>query len=151
MSAPTRAETEMHDRVDGTLSRLKRPLLYVMGVLYVAAGAMHFVVPSLYAQIVPPVFPRPLALVYLSGVAEIVLGIGVMLPRTRRLAAWGLIALLIAVFPANVYMATHDVMLEGLPTWASSPSDAATWARLPFQLVFVAWAWWYTRPMPEGE
>jgi uncharacterized membrane protein len=133
------------------IARLKRPLLYVMGVMYVGAGAMHFVVPTLYAQIIPPAFPRPLALVYLSGVAEIVLGIGVLIPRTRRLAAWGLIALLIAVFPANVYMATHDVVLEGLPAWANSPSDAATWARLPFQLVFVAWAWWYTRPMDDTE
>jgi uncharacterized membrane protein len=141
----------MRDRVDSTLSRLKRPLLYVMGVTYVVAGAMHFVVPALYVQIIPPRFPNPLALVYLSGVAEILLGIGVVVPRTRRLAAWGLVALLVAIFPANVYMATHDVMLEGLPAWASTPSNAATWARLPFQLVFIAWAWWYTRPMPETE
>jgi uncharacterized membrane protein len=137
----------MRDGIDRVLARLKRPLLYVMGALYVVAGAMHFVVPGVYAQIVPPVFPRPLALVYLSGIAEILLGVGVVVPRTRRLAAWGLIALLIAVFPANVYMATHDVVLQGVPAWANSPSDAATWARLPFQLVFIAWAWWYTRPM----
>jgi uncharacterized membrane protein len=102
-----------------------------------------------YAQVVPPVFPRPLALVYLSGVAEIALGLGVLIPRTRRLAAWGLVLLLVAIFPANVYMATHDVVLTGAPAWARDPSDAATWARLPFQAVFVLWAWWYTRPMPE--
>jgi uncharacterized membrane protein len=137
-------------RLERSLRRLKRPLLYAMGALYVVAGAMHFVVPGVYAQIVPPAFPRPLALVYLSGAAEILLGVGVIVPRTRRLAAWGLVALLIAVFPANVYMATHDVVLEGVPAWAATPSDAATWARLPFQLVLVAWAWWYTRPMDAG-
>jgi len=136
---------------DGVLARLERPLCYVMGVLYVVAGVMHFVVPDVYAQIVPPVFPRPLALVYLSGVAEIVLGVGVLLPRTRRYAAWGLVFLLVAIFPANVYMATHDVVLEGVPAWASRPSDAATWARLPLQLVLVGWAWWYTRPTDDPD
>ena len=66
----------------------ERPLRSVMGGLYVLAGAMHFVLPSVYAQVILPVFPRPLALVYLSGVAEIVLGVGVVVPRTRRVAAW---------------------------------------------------------------
>jgi uncharacterized membrane protein len=132
------------------LARYKHPLRYVMGGLYVVAGAMHFVVPGVYVQVVPPSLPRPLALVYLSGIAEIVLGIGVIFPRTRRVAAWGLVCLLIAVFPANVYMATHDVVLEGVPDWASSPSDAVTWARLPVQGVLILWAWWYTRP-DEGS
>jgi uncharacterized membrane protein len=141
----------MRDRADRTLARLERPLLYVMSAFYVVAGAMHFVIPGVYAQIVPPGLPQPLALVYLSGAAEILLGVGVIVPRTRRLAAWGLVALLIAVFPANVYMATHDVVLEGVPAWANSPSDAATWARLPFQLVFVGWAWWYTRPIDDTD
>ena len=141
----------MGDRTDRVLARLERPLLYVMGVLYVVAGLFHFVAPAVYVQVVPPVFPRPLALVYLSGVAEILLGVGVMYPRTRRLAAWGLVALLIAVFPANVYMATHDVVLEGVPAWASTPSNAATWARLPFQLVLIGWAWWYTRPTHDAD
>jgi uncharacterized membrane protein len=125
-------------------ARAKRPLRYVMGGLYVIAGAMHFVLPSVYAQVIPPVLPRPLALVYLSGVAEIVLGAGVVIPRTRQVAAWGLILLLIAVFPANIYMATSDVVITGGPAWVDTPSDAATWARLPFQAVFVLWAWWYT-------
>lgn len=133
-----------------TLARLKRPLCYAMGALYVVAGVLHFVAPRVYTQIVPPGLPRPLALVYLSGIAEIVLGIGVLFQRTRRAAAWGLVALLVAVFPAHVYMATHDVVIEGVPEWAREPSDAATWARLPLQGVLVCWAWWYTRPMP-GE
>ncbi|WP_430504215.1 DoxX family protein [Haloparvum sp. PAK95] len=140
----------MADDLTDRLARCKRPLLYVMGVLYVVAGVLHFVVPDLYAQVVPPVFPRPLALVYLSGIAEIALGIGVMVPRTRRLAAWGLVALLIAIFPANVYMATSGVAITGGPAFVDDPSTTARWARLPFQAVFVLWAWWYTRPLPDA-
>ncbi|WP_142857357.1 DoxX family protein [Salinigranum halophilum] len=136
----------MRDEVTTTLARFKHPLRYVMGGLYVVAGVLHFLVPQVYVQVVPPAFPRPLELVYLSGVAEVVLGLGVLVPRTRRAAAWGLVLLLLAVFPANVYMATHDVVLEGVPEWAREPSDAATVARLPLQGVLILWAWWYTRP-----
>jgi uncharacterized membrane protein len=139
----------MSDRLGELLAGLKRPLLYVMGPLYVLAGTMHLIVPDLYTQIIPPIFPRPLALVYLSGVAEIGLGVGVLLTRTRRLAAWGLVALLVAIFPANLYMATHDVAITGGPGFVRDVSPTARWARLPFQAVFVFWAWWYTRPMPD--
>ena len=132
------------------LGRLKRPLLLVMGPAYVVAGVMHFVVPEAYVQVVPPVLPAPLALVYLSGVAEIALGIGVLVPQTRRYAAWGLIALLVAVFPANVYMATSGVAVQGTPFGTLDPSAAERWGRLPLQAVLVAWAWWYTRPTPDG-
>ncbi|CQR52137.1 MULTISPECIES: DoxX family protein [Haloferax] len=132
------------------LTRLKTPLRYAMGALYVLAGVMHFVVPDAYAQVVPPVFPAALALVYVSGVAEIALGVGVVFRRTQRIAAWGLIALLVAVFPANVYMATSDIALEGVPSALREPSDAALWLRLPLQGVLVAWAWWYTRPESDG-
>ncbi|ELZ94726.1 DoxX family membrane protein [Haloferax volcanii] len=128
------------------LRRFKTPLRYAMGCLYVLAGVMHFVVPNAYAQVVPPVFPAALALVYVSGVVEIALGVGVVVRRTQRVAAWGLIALLIAVFPANVYMATSDIVLDGVPAAFREPSDAALWLRLPLQGVLVAWAWWYTRP-----
>ena len=137
------------ERLGSALGPLERPLLYVMGVGYVVAGALHFVVPHLYVQIVPPVLPRPMLLVYLSGVAEVLLGIGVMVPRTRRVAAWGIVLWLVAVFPANVYMATHDVVVEGGPAWVGDPSDAARWGRLPVQAVLVLWAWWYTRSPPE--
>jgi uncharacterized membrane protein len=132
------------------LHRLKRPLRYVMAVLYVIAGAMHFLVPEVYVQIVPPVLPGPLTLVYLSGIAEIALGLGLLHPRTRRLAAWGLIGLLIAIFPANVYMATSGVVIEGTPG-GGDPSEIVRWGRLPLQVILVAWAWWYTRPTPGGS
>lgn len=138
----------MLDGIDGRLAGLKRPLCYVMGLLYVVAGVLHFVFPKVYARIVPPQFPRPVLLVYLSGLAEVVLGIGVVLRRTRRESAWGLIALLIAVFPANVYMATNDMIPETVPNWASGIARVAMWVRLPFQGVLILWAWWYTH-LPE--
>ena len=132
-----------------TLTRLKRPLLYVMGVFYTAAGVMHFVAPGAYARVVPPQFPRPVALVYLSGIAEVVLGIGVLIRRTRQRAAWGIIALLIAVFPANVYMATSDMATVIAPDWAGGIARVALWIRLPLQGVLILWAWWYTRLVPK--
>lgn len=132
----------MSTDTDDALPRLKRPLLYVMGVFYAAAGVMHFVIPKVYAQAVPPQFPRPVALVYLSSIAEIVLGIGVLLRRTRRRSGWGIIALLVAVFPANVQMATSDVATDAVPDWADSLTQAAMWIRLPLQSVLILWARW---------
>lgn len=129
------------------LARLKRPLRYVMGLSYVAVGLTHFLAPDAYEQVVPPAFPRKRALVYLSGVAEVALGAGVLFERTRRPAAWGLLALLAAVFPANVHMATaDDLELEAVPAWAADPPRALLWARLPVQGLLALWAWWYTRP-----
>lgn len=75
-----------------------------------------------------------------SGVAEMLGGLGLILPVTRRAAAWGLIALLVAVFPANLNMAVNH-----LPLGTSSVPAWALWARLPLQLVLIAWAWWFTR------
>ena len=125
--------------------RFKRRLLYVMAPGYVVAGALHFVAPGLYVQIVPPIFPAPLALVYLSGLAEVAVGIGLLVPRTRRHAAWATVALLVAIFPANVYMATHGVVIEGFPG-GGDPSELARWGRLPLQGVLILLALWYTRP-----
>jgi len=127
------------------LARLKRPLLYVMGPAYVVAGLLHFVVPDLYVQIVPPILPAPLALVYLSGVAEVAAGLGLLWPRTRAYAAWATIALLLAIFPANVYMATSGVVVTGMPG-GGDPSPVVRWGRLPLQGVLLLWAYWYTDP-----
>lgn len=121
------------------LRRLKRPLLYVMGVFYITAGVTHFVNPEWFLQIVPPFLPAPLALVYLSGVAEIVVGVGVLIPQTRHYAALATVALLVAVYPANIYMAVGDVM----------GSELVQWGRLPLQAVLVAWALWYTDTYSE--
>ena len=97
------------------------------------AGIGHFVKPDTYEKIVPPYLPNPAALVIISGVAEIAGGIGLMIPRLRRAAGWGLIALLFAVFPANIYMVQHPGQFD-IPVWI-------LWARLPFQVVFIAWVW----------
>ncbi|MEF8806666.1 DoxX family protein [Natronomonas sp.] len=141
----------MDDGIPELLARLKLPLCYAMGGIYIIAGIMHFVVPESYVQIVPPYLPAPLALVYLSGIAEAALGLGVLHPRTRPYAAWGLIALLIAIFPANVYMATSGVVIEGASAPIRDPSSLARWARLPMQVVLIAWAWWYTTPIPDAD
>jgi len=94
--------------------------------------------------------PAALALVYLSGVAEIAVGIGLLIPRTRRRAAWATVALLVAIFPANVYMATHGVVIEGLPG-GGDPSAAVRWGRLPLQGVLILLALWYTQPPTESD
>ncbi|SDJ43390.1 Uncharacterized membrane protein [Halovenus aranensis] len=129
--------------------RLKRPILYLMGPAYVVAGVLHFVVPDLYAQIIPPIFPAPLALVYLSGLAEIAVGVGLLVPRTRYYAAWGTVALLLAVYPANIYMATSGVVIDGMPG-GGDPSAVVRWGRLPLQGVLILLALWYTKPKPES-
>jgi uncharacterized membrane protein len=106
---------------------LKNTGRYLMAALFVGAGVMHFVSPKVYVRIVPPVFPFPEVLVAVSGAAEIAGGFGLLVSRVRRSAAYGLVALLIAVFPANIYMAMDGLML---PAWI-------LWARLPLQLVLI--------------
>lgn len=140
----------MSTTTDRLAARFERPLLYVMSGIYIAAGVMHFVAPRVFARIVPPRFPHPVVLVYLSGVAEIGLGIGVLFRRTRRRCAWGIVLLLLAVFPANVHMATSDMIPASAPDWATDVARVGLWARLPFQGVLMLWAWWYTRVMPEN-
>jgi uncharacterized membrane protein len=125
------------------MSRAKRILLFVMAAFYCFAGFNHLLNPAFYVAIIPPGLPSPEWLNVASGLAEIVLGVYVLEPRTRVLAAWGIIALLIAVFPANVYVALHNV---GLPDGAQGTGNALlNWVRLPFQVLFAVWAWWYTR------
>lgn len=102
-------------------------------VFFMVAGTFHFLKPELYVQIVPPYFPAPQLLVAISGIAEIAGGVGLLIPGLRRAAGWGLVALLIAVFPANVYMVQHLEQFHFAP-WI-------LWLRLPFQAVFIAWVW----------
>jgi uncharacterized membrane protein len=122
------------------MTRAKRILLWVMAVAYVLAGFNHLVNPEFYVAIIPPGLPNPEWLNVISGLAEITLGVFLLEPRVRSLAAWGIIALLIAIFPANVYVAVENVGIDGPGTGAG----AANWIRLPFQALFIAWAWWYT-------
>ena len=112
----------------------------LLGVLFVAAGLYHFINPDFYLKIMPPYLPWHLFLVYLSGLFEVALGIAILIPKFTRMAAWGLIALLITVFPANVHMALHPQLYPNLPA-------LGLWLRLPLQFVFIAWAYWHTRPV----
>jgi uncharacterized membrane protein len=121
---------------------VKRVLLWLMGVFYVVAGGLHFLAPEAYLPMMPPYLPAHRALVVASGVAEVALGMAVLVPPLRRGAAWGIILLLLAVFPANVHIALHDVPLFG----ATEGAGALNWVRLPLQGVLIAWAWWYTGP-----
>jgi uncharacterized membrane protein len=119
---------------------LKFAALLLLSVAMIAIGVLHFVRPRPFVRIVPKFLPAPLALVYISGFFEVLGGVGLLIPGTRPWAAWGLIALYVAVFPANIYMLTHNISLnpkKPIPRWA-------LWARLPFQLVFIAWAYWFT-------
>lgn len=124
------------------MSPLKRLLLYAMGAFYVFAGANHFMNTDFYLPMMPPWLPAHRLLIDLSGIAEIACGIGVLVRETRVAAAWGTVALLIAVFPANIHIAIHDIPIGG----AREGAGALNYVRLAFQPVLIAWAWWYTRP-----
>ena len=109
----------------------RRALPGLVGALFTVAGALHFVRPEAYEAIMPPALPAPRALVFASGAAEIAGGLGLLHPRTRRLAGWWLVLTLVAVFPANVHMAVNAERFAQFPAWA-------LWARLPLQLAVIA-------------
>lgn len=112
------------------------------GVMY--AGVAHFRNPEPFVRIVPDYLPAPRALVAWSGFFEILGGVGLLIPRVRRPAAWGLVALFVAVFPANVNMAVKNIPFNG----AHHP--LLLWLRLPLQAALIAWAWSFTRPEDES-
>jgi uncharacterized membrane protein len=114
------------------------------GLVFIGAGINHFAMPRPYRQIVPPGMGDPATLVTLSGVAEIAGGLGVLLPRTRRLAGFGLIALLAAVFPANLYMARNPGEFARIPRWA-------LYARLPLQPLMMWSVWRATRSVAHPD
>jgi uncharacterized membrane protein len=111
-------------------------LLYTMSAIYILAGVLHFVFPKPFVKIVPKYIPYRLGAVYLSGFFEILFGIGLLFPATQSYAAIGIILLLIAVFPANLYMAQRMKEKKNNYAWVA-------FARLPLQLVLIYWAWVY--------
>lgn len=112
--------------------------LYIMAALYVLAGANHFISPAFYRPLMPPYIPAHNLMIVLSGIAEIVLGAALFFPATRRLAAWGVIALLIAVFPVHIYMfQERETIFSRIPVLLII-------ARIPLQFVLMWWAWLYT-------
>lgn len=124
--------------------RRKEILRVVLAISLIIVGFTHFIRPEQYARIVPPELPYPVGLVYISGIFEILGGIGLLIPVISVAAAWGIIALFIAVFPANINQAIHSIPIEGIPH-----DPLLYWVRLPFQAVLIAWAWWYTRHPEE--
>ncbi len=126
-------------------SRGKSAVRLLVAVAMCAIGVLHFLRPAGFVKIVPPFLPAPLALVYVSGAFEVLGGAGLLVERVRRLSALGLIALYVAVFPANVYMAVAGIQ----PDPNVHVSAAAAWGRLPLQAVFIALAWWLAR-LPTG-
>jgi uncharacterized membrane protein len=117
---------------------LKFISVVIMSVFYVSVGISHFTNPFLYLQIIPPVLPYKLALVYISGFFEILFGTMLIYKKTRFLAGWGLIILLVAVYPANIYLAqTNGVAMDISATIA--------WARLPIQFIFIGIAYWHSK------
>ncbi len=111
-----------------------------LSIVFIGSGVLHFAVSDAYMKIMPPQLPQPLLLVQISGIAELLGGIGLLVDSTRRAAAWGLVALLIAVWPANVYMAMAHLNFPGVlgQSWAQ-------WLRVPLQIPMILWAWLYTR------
>ncbi len=113
----------------------------ILSVCMVVSGTLHFIFPEPFIKIVPNFLPFAAALVYISGLLEIIWGIGLLIPAVSQAAAWGLVVLFIAVYPANINMAVNHIQIANIPNenWFQA-------IRLPFQFVLIAWAWWLTRP-----
>ena len=109
-----------------------------MGFFYIQIGVKHFTNVNWFMQIMPPYMPFHKEFVYLSGIFEILFGVMLLFEKTRFLAGWGLILLLIAVFPANIYLAQTNGAAMGT-------SAAIAWGRLPFQAVFISLAYWHSK------
>lgn len=118
----------------------KKISLIIMIVVYLAAGINHFINPAFYKSIMPPWLPYHNALIFISGLAEILLAILLIPKSTRRMAAWGIILLLVAVFPANIYMAIRYFQ-------ENNPLLVMAIVRLPLQLLLIAWAYSFSHKL----
>ena len=117
---------------------IKMVSIYIMSIFYIQIGVKHFTNPTWFMQIMPPYLPFHIELVYISGAFEIILGMMLIFSKTRYYAAWGLIMLLIAVFPANIYLAQTNGAAMGT-------TAAIAWGRLPFQAIFIGIAYWHSK------
>ncbi|HEY5298651.1 MAG TPA: MauE/DoxX family redox-associated membrane protein [Verrucomicrobiae bacterium] len=147
MTAETASKFNMIFRADKTalpsIMQLTRTILrWLAAIFFIVAGTFHFLKPEMYLEIMPSYFPAPQLLVVISGIAEIAGGVGLLIRPLRRVAGWGLIALLLAIFPANIYMVQHPGQFHFAP-WL-------LWARLPLQAVFIVWVWFAAiQPSPR--
>lgn len=109
--------------------------LWLLAVFFTLAGLNHFLSPGAYLGLMPAYLPWHREMILISGATELAGGLAILAPRLRVASGWGLIVLLVAVFPANLHVALHGWEGVHLPAWA-------LWARLPFQGLFIAWVWW---------
>ena len=123
------------------MKKIKLITIVTMSLFYIWVGIKHFLDPSWFVQIMPPSLPMHYEAVYVSGFFEILFGIMLLFSRTRYYAAWGLILLLIAVYPANIYLAFNEAPQKALEISAF----AASWVRLPIQFIFLGLAYWHSR------
>ena len=114
--------------------------LYIMSLLYISAGVNHFIHPEFYRKIMPSWVPMHDGMILISGIAEVLFALLLLFPSARRIAAWCIIALLIAVFPANIQMTLNYYHENNPGLWF-------TLVRLPLQLVLIAWAYLFTKPV----
>ena len=119
-------------------SQTKKVLLFAFSIFFAGAGLDHLVNPEFYLSIMPPIFPMHSEAVLISGVLEIVGGIAVLIPGLRRAAGWGIFVLLIAVYPANIYMALYPELFPSI-------HSGFLYLRLPLQFLFLYWAYSVTR------
>ena len=112
---------------------------YLLGVLFVILGINHFVDPDFYMKLMPGYLPLHYELVILSGITEVIAGAMLFYGPTVRLGAWGIVAMLVIFLLVHVHMIVHAELYPNVPLWV-------LWLRLVFQFLFIAWAWWYTRP-----
>jgi len=120
------------------MNRWQRFNLLLLSMFYVAAGTNHFLMPEAYQPMMPPYVPWHSEMIFFSGVFEVLLGIFVIFPTTRSFAGYGLVLLLVAVFPANIHMALHPELFPIV-------SPLVLWARLPLQILLIYWGWASTR------
>lgn len=124
---------------------MKRYWIYIMGALYVLAGINHFVNPPFYFRIMPEWLPAHLPLIYISGVAEMLLGAGLWFNVTRRWAAWLIVAMLIVFLPLHVDMILHPKVIGEMPEGKATMVNIVLWFRVALQFVFIYWAWLCTK------
>ncbi len=124
------------------ISKLKARIIYLSSVGYVYIGILHFIQPEFFLKIMPPYLPFHLELVLISGAIEIGLGLGLLFNGFRKYAGWGLILLLIAVYPANIYLAFNEAPQQAI----GITPFLASWVRLPIQFLLIGLAYWFTKP-----
>ena len=122
------------------MDRFKKMTIYFMSAAYIYVGIQHFIDPDFFLAIMPDYLPLHLEAVYLSGIFEILLGGMLLFKEYRKFAGWGLIALLLAVFPANIYLAQNEIAQQSI-----NISQTAAIVRLPFQALFIGIAYWHTK------